>query len=95
MVEQLQKPPPSKSLPPKTEPVRYIRGFAGAALLAAGDVEGARTAYLQGAALDEEYAARLADHGYAGDRDAMQDVLGIDIELNAQGLEFWLEKRKQ
>lgn len=43
--------------------------------------------------LTEYYTAQLAAHGYAGDRDAMQHVLGIDIELNAQGLEFWLDKR--
>ena len=40
------------------------------------------------------YAERLEDHGYAGDRETMQEVLGIDIELNAQGLEVWLEKGK-
>ena len=45
--------------------------------------------------LTEYYAAQLAEHGYAGDRDALQRVLSIDIELNAQGLDFWLEKRKQ
>jgi hypothetical protein len=25
----------------------------------------------------------------------MLEVMNIDIELNAQGLEFWLEKRNQ
>lgn len=39
------------------------------------------------------YAQALADHGYAGGREAMQQVLSIDIELNAQGLEFWLDNR--
>lgn len=45
--------------------------------------------------LAEHYAVQLADHGYAGSRDEMLEVLSIDIELNAQGLEFWLENRKQ
>jgi glyoxylase-like metal-dependent hydrolase (beta-lactamase superfamily II) len=41
----------------------------------------------------EYYERRLADHGYVGDRDAMWSVLGIDVELNAQGLEVWLSKQ--
>ena len=45
--------------------------------------------------LTEYYAEQLADHGYAGSREEMLRVMSIDIELNAQGLEFWLEKRKQ
>ncbi len=45
--------------------------------------------------LTEYYAARLDEHGYAGGRDELLEVLSIDIELNAQGLEFWLEKSKQ
>ena len=45
--------------------------------------------------LTEYYAEQLADHGYAGGREEMLGVMSIDIELNAQGLEFWLEKRKQ
>jgi len=40
----------------------------------------------------EYYAKRLSDHGYVGDRAAIQSVLGTDIELNSQGLEFWLSK---
>jgi len=39
------------------------------------------------------YQQRLVDHGYAGDRDAMWSVLNIDVELNAQGLEVWLNKQ--
>ncbi len=45
--------------------------------------------------LTDYYAAQLDDHGFTGGRDRMLEVLDIDIELNAQGLEFWLEKRKQ
>jgi glyoxylase-like metal-dependent hydrolase (beta-lactamase superfamily II) len=40
------------------------------------------------------YAEQLEDHGYAGDREMMREVLGIDIELNAQGLEVWLKRGK-
>ena len=43
--------------------------------------------------LFEHYVERLAAHGYSGDREMIQSVLGIDVELNAQGLEFWLEKQ--
>ncbi len=46
------------------------------------------------AGLTEYYAEQLADHGFAGGRDELLEVLGIDIELNAQGLEFWLSKRQ-
>lgn len=50
-----------------------------------------RTESLQ-RSLFEYYAARLADHGYGGDQETMRSVLGIDIDLNAQGLEVWLER---
>lgn len=42
----------------------------------------------------ELYAGQLEDHGYSGDREMMREVLGIDIELNAQGLEVWLKRGK-
>ena len=35
-------------------------------------------------------AARLREHGYAGDRDAMWSVLQFDVVLNSQGLDSWL-----
>ena len=47
------------------------------------------------AGLTDYYAEQLADHGYTGSRAEMLEVMDIDIELNAQGLEFWLEKRNQ
>jgi len=51
-----------------------------------------------GAALREGlldfYAGQLVDHGHSGDREMMREVLGIDIELNAQGLEVWLKRGK-
>jgi hypothetical protein len=40
------------------------------------------------------YAEQLEENGYSGDREMMREVLGIDIELNAQGLEVWLNKGK-
>jgi len=40
------------------------------------------------------YAEQLEEHGYNGDREMMREVLGIDIELNAQGLEVWLKRGK-
>ena len=52
----------------------------------------------QSAALRESlldlYAEQLEGHGYGGDRGMMREVLGIDIELNAQGLEVWLKRGK-
>lgn len=45
------------------------------------------------AGLLDYYVDRLGDHGYAGDRDAIASSLAIDIALNAQGLEVWLDRR--
>jgi len=46
-------------------------------------------------ALTGLYAERLAAHGWSGGRDAMRRVLGTDIELNAQGLEVWLDHARR
>jgi glyoxylase-like metal-dependent hydrolase (beta-lactamase superfamily II) len=46
-------------------------------------------------ALAELYAKRLAAHGWQGDRDALMHWLGMDIELNAQGLGVWLDRDKK
>jgi hypothetical protein len=51
-----------------------------------------RSAAIRESLLDY-YAEQLEDHGYAGDRETMVEVLDIDIELNAQGLEVWLNKQ--
>jgi glyoxylase-like metal-dependent hydrolase (beta-lactamase superfamily II) len=40
--------------------------------------------------LTDLYAARAAAHGWHQGRDALRQLLGMDIELNAQGLEVWL-----
>lgn len=42
--------------------------------------------------LTDFYAARAQDHGWPGGRDMLRDLLGMDIELNAQGLEVWLDR---
>jgi vacuolar-type H+-ATPase subunit C/Vma6 len=42
--------------------------------------------------LFEYYVERLSDHGYEGDREMIQSIMGIDVELNAQGLEVWLRR---
>lgn len=42
--------------------------------------------------LTDLYAARAAAHGWGQGRDALRQLLGMDIELNAQGLEVWLDR---
>jgi glyoxylase-like metal-dependent hydrolase (beta-lactamase superfamily II) len=44
--------------------------------------------------LFEYYVQRLAEHGYNGDHQAIRAVLDIEIDLNSQGLEGWLERAK-
>jgi glyoxylase-like metal-dependent hydrolase (beta-lactamase superfamily II) len=41
----------------------------------------------------EYFVAGLEDHGYSGDRERMHSILDIDAELNAQGLEVWLDRQ--
>ena len=43
-------------------------------------------------ALTTLYATRAAAHGWTGTRPALQALLQTDIELNAQGLEVWLDR---
>ena len=40
----------------------------------------------------EHLAARLDEHGFKGDRDAMWSVLEIDVVLNSAGLVSWLQR---
>jgi hypothetical protein len=42
--------------------------------------------------LADLYAGRAAAHGWHGGRQRLRELLGMDIELNAQGLEVWLEQ---
>ena len=44
-------------------------------------------------ALFDYYLERLAAHGYAGDRDIAWSGLELDVDLNAQGLEVWLDRQ--
>lgn len=44
--------------------------------------------------LTELYAARTAEHGWKGDREALLHWLAMDIELNAQGLGVWLDRAR-
>jgi len=54
--------------------------------------DGDRSAALR-ESLFEYYVERLEGHGYSGDREMIQSIMGIDVELNAQGLEVWLERK--
>jgi glyoxylase-like metal-dependent hydrolase (beta-lactamase superfamily II) len=47
------------------------------------------------ATLADLYADRLRAHGWQGDRTALEALLGGDIELNAQGLEVWLDRSRR
>ncbi|HEX7732653.1 MAG TPA: MBL fold metallo-hydrolase [Rhodanobacter sp.] len=44
-------------------------------------------------ALTGLYATRAAAHGWTRGREALVALLGMDIELNAQGLEVWLDQQ--
>lgn len=41
--------------------------------------------------LADLYGKRASAHGWMHGNDALRDVIGMDIELNAQGLEVWLD----
>ena len=43
-------------------------------------------------ALSSLYAERARTHGWSGGREALERLLQMDIELNAQGLEVWLDR---
>ena len=45
--------------------------------------------------LTDLYLERAQTHGWTKGRDALRDVIGMDIELNAQGLEVWLDGQKK
>ena len=46
-------------------------------------------------ALTRLYAERARTHGWSGGREALQELLQMDIELNAQGLEVWLDHQSE
>ena len=68
-----------------------IDAYVAIALEFADDTD--RLATLK-AGLFEYYVQRLREHGYEGDRDAIAATMSIDIPLNAQGLEVWLDRRQ-
>jgi len=43
----------------------------------------------------EYLVSRLLAHGFTGSRDEMWDILELDITLNTQGLEVWLDYQKK
>jgi hypothetical protein len=45
------------------------------------------------ASMFEYFVRKLTDHGYRGDREMMRSTLEIDLDLNVQGLEVWLNKQ--
>ena len=44
-------------------------------------------------AMFEYFVERLEQHGFTGDRDAIWSILEIDVDLNTQGLEVWLDRQ--
>lgn len=47
------------------------------------------------AALTDLYLSRTHAHGWSGDRAQLLELLGMDVELNAQGLGVWLDSRQK
>ena len=43
--------------------------------------------------LFEYFVQRLESHGYRGDREMMYSILNIDVDLNAQGLDVWMDNQ--
>ncbi len=66
-----------------------IDGFVALARRNAGRTD-------RGARIREELYAylsqRLDAHGFAADERRRRDIVGMDVELNAQGLEVWLDR---
>jgi hypothetical protein len=50
---------------------------------------------LMKSALTDLYGTRARAHGWYGERAALLAILGMDIELNAQGLGVWLDNTQQ
>ena len=43
-------------------------------------------------AIFDFFVTGLTRHGFTGDRDRMWSILSIDVDLNTQGIEVWLDK---
>lgn len=53
-----------------------------------------RTTAIQNA-IFEFFVSGLTRHGFKGDRDTMWSILSMDVKLNTQGIEVWLDKIKR
>jgi hypothetical protein len=47
------------------------------------------------AALFDHLASRIEAHGFAGDRERIHMIIGMDAKLNAQGLDVWLSRQER
>ncbi len=45
--------------------------------------------------MEAYFARRVARHGWPGSREQLHELLGADVELNTQGLEVWLDRRRR
>ncbi len=70
-----------------------IRAFAEMTLTEGG-AEGGRAARLRERMLELLLQA-LRSHGCTLSRERMSELLALDVELNVQGLETWLERRRR
>lgn len=50
-----------------------------------------RTEAIQEAMFDY-FMSGLKEHGFKGDRDSLWSILNLDVNLNTQGIEHWLDK---
>ena len=66
-----------------------INAFVAIALEKSNDNN--RTTAIQDAIFDY-FETGLVRHGYKGDRDMMWSILKLDVDLNTQGIEVWLDK---
>ncbi|MBN2886271.1 MAG: MBL fold metallo-hydrolase [Chromatiaceae bacterium] len=71
-----------------------IRDLAALALVEEGRDDGARGARLR-AAVGAHLAASARAHGVEYDEARLGELLAVDTELNAQGLEVWLKRREK
>ncbi len=75
------------------EPLRQsLRDLAGIALAEEGATDGDRLARIQDA-VGRHLIARARAHGVTLAEPRIRDLLAVDIALNAQGLEIWLQRR--
>ena len=68
-----------------------IDAYVAMARLHASDQD--RSASLK-ATIFDYYIERLEQHGYTGDRDTVWSELELDVNLNVQGLEVWLDRQQ-